>query len=110
MSLLVRAVKGLGVESGDRSRIEATHVHAIAIGMGAGDVEGLDATRRAEVVLGYAGVERVAGETLRARLCAGAANMKTSSASGIRIGRSTISPMSCGDTVRVSGYTTHDAC
>src|ERR1044071_6359776 len=50
----------------ERALVEAARIHAVAVGMGARDVERLHAACRAEQVSRRTGVERVGGERLRA--------------------------------------------
>ena len=58
----VLAVEGGDGDIFDRTFVQAVDVDAVAVGVGAGDVEGFDAAGFAEEVPGGAGVELVFGE------------------------------------------------
>src|SRR5207237_4643164 len=62
----VLVVEGLDVDVLERRLIEAAHVDAVALGVGAWHVEGLDAAASAEQVPRRAGVEGVLAERVRA--------------------------------------------
>src|SRR5581483_6195060 len=63
----VTAVEGPHAHALDRALVEATHVHAVAVGMRARHVERLDASHPAEEMVRGPGVEAVRGERLVAR-------------------------------------------